>query len=296
MELQENINRIKSLINVISEQNTPDDFASLNTLGITDTGLRAPFTDEPKIASGIDPISISERKPSTISKNENLRRPWGDPYIYYKANDGKYYAYKCGKEAKDKIKPCPAIKKEDWKDANPYKEAIERLVFTNNSGGGNTPTPPPSPTPNTSGSDTDKIKNEYRKKFYDFFAKKIAFEGPSNIKQYPYFPEYKLKHQVGDVVNGVKEEEISLVSIEDPTIKELLKQSIDGFSEKYKKAINTLDINGSKYLLTPYQDNPATSNQLFGLSEIFKPSGEYDGHADAIVYSRTKGTAISKVV
>ena len=295
MELQENINRIKSLINVISEQNTSDEFNSLITSGITDTGLQAPFIEKPHVAIGTSTISFSERQPSTYVVNDKLRRPWGDPYIYYRTNDGKYYAYKCGKEAIDKIKPCPAIKREDWKNANQYKEAIERLVFTNNSGGGGTPTPPPSPTPNTSGSDTDKIKNEYRNRFYNFFAKKIEVEKLSTIKQYPYFPEYKLKHEVDNYPDGVKEEEINLVSIEDPTIKELLKQSIDGFSEKYTQARNTLSINGSQYSLTTYQNNPTTSNQLFGLSEIFKAYGGYTGSLDALEYSRTKKLAISKI-
>ena len=295
MKLQHNINRIKSLINVISEQNSSDEFDALITLGITDTGLQAPFTDAPKIAKDTNPININERQPSTYIENPKLRRPWGDPYIYYKANNGNYYAYKCGKEAVDKIKPCPAIKKEEWKDATQYKTAIETLVFTNNnSGGGNSiPTPTPTPT-NTLGNESDKIKNEYRKKFYDFFANKILNEGLSTIKQYPSFPYYKLKLET-KVFDEMTEEEINLVNPVDAYYKDLLKKSIDDFSNKYKQDTNALTINASKYLLNPYKDNPIPPNQLFGLSEIFKQSGGYVGSSEAMEYSRGKRLAIFKL-
>jgi len=290
MELQENINRIKSLINVISEQNSPDEFASLITSGITDTGVYAPFTEKPYVASGTDTISMSERLSSSYKLNDNLRRPWGDPYIYYRDKDGKYYAYKCGKEAEDKIKPCPAINRQDWKNADQYKEAIERLVFTNNSGGGNTPppSPTPSPTPNTSGSDTDGIKNNFRNRFYEIYAYNVS-KNLGSITEVQKFPEYKLKLETVDMNGGKEETVVDLLNTSNTTID----NTINYFTEYYTN--NPRVINSNKYQFKKYvnQNNPA--NQICGLSEIFKQYNSYIGHEDVKNKIKNKGLVIVKV-
>jgi len=299
MELQENINRIKGLINVISEQNSSDEFDSLVTSGITDTGLQAPFTDEPKIASGTDTISISERQPSNITKNENLRRPWGDPYIYYKAKDGKYYAYRCGKEARDKIKPCPVIKREDWKDANPYKEAIERLVFTNNNANsGSSGSSGNSGSSGSSGSsgnagqsniDYNEIKNNFRNRFYEIYAYNVSKILSSTIIEAQKFPEYKIKLETPDLTGAKEESVVDLLNVSNINID----NTINYFTDYYTK--NPRVINSNNYQFKKYVSQNDPVNQICGLSEIFKPYDGYLGHEEVKNKIKNKGLVIVKV-
>lgn len=65
----------------------------------------------------------------------NVIRPKGDPYIYAKASDNHYLAYKCGKN-----KPCPSIDLIDWIDVTDgkannkpgyfkYENAIKKLIY-----------------------------------------------------------------------------------------------------------------------------------------------------------------------
>ena len=116
-----------------STNNNNDELNNLVTSGITDTGVVAPFTDRPYISSG-NTIYNQRKQSSTLQINPNLRRPWGDPYIYYSANTGDIYYYLCGKrrdQAGMPVVPCPKLTSSDWIKSNTSSRtnAIKTNIF-----------------------------------------------------------------------------------------------------------------------------------------------------------------------
>ena len=105
----------------------------LETSGITDTGVVAPFTDKPYISSG-NTIYNQRKQSSNLQSNPKLRRPWGDPYIYYSATTGDIYYHLCGK-IKDQpgmpVVPCPKIPSDKWikSDSSNRTNAIKQKIF-----------------------------------------------------------------------------------------------------------------------------------------------------------------------
>ena len=118
-----------------STNNNDGELNRLVTSGITDTGVGAPFTDKPYISSG-NTIYNQRKQSSTLQSNPKLRRPWGDPYIYYSATTGDIYYYLCGKrrdQAGMPVVPCPKLTSSDWikSDTSTRTNAIKTNIFKN---------------------------------------------------------------------------------------------------------------------------------------------------------------------
>jgi len=99
-------------------QDITQELSKLNTLGIVDTGVNPPYNEIPNTSN--TPTTYRNRKPGNLTNNPSLRRPWGDPYIYYSATTGDYYFYNCGKNrnASGKpITPCKKINPSEWRKA-----------------------------------------------------------------------------------------------------------------------------------------------------------------------------------
>lgn len=248
-------------------EQTNNDLNELNALitqSITDTGTRAPYNDVPY--TGITATTQNQRQQSTLPKNEKLRRPWGDPYIYYSATSGSFYAYKCGKDANKSILPCPQIKSNEWKDANKFKNDILKLVFTDtpntqqggNQQGGNQQ----QPNQQLNGD----VKKRFRDTFYSTYAYFLAKEYFGNVKVYPTYPTYLTKIEVINGFEDAKTYDFDLVNKTAPEgfvlSDDTLNKSIKNFLT-YKKTITIDNVN---YNLATY-----SPNALYPASSIFKP-------------------------
>lgn len=169
---------------VATEPDDKTELTGLITSGITDTGVNAPYIDTPYIAIG--DITYNERTSSVFAKNEKLRRPWGDPWIYYSATTGNLYAYKCGRKSQSEITPCPTIKVGEWKNANAFKDAIMSKIFTNIAN-----TAPNTEETVTSTGDIPYLKKMCRNSFYNTYAFFIAKKNFGEITKWPISPAYK---------------------------------------------------------------------------------------------------------
>ena len=258
-------------------EQTNNDLNELITQSITDTGTRAPYNDVPY--TGITATTINQRQQSTLPKNEKLRRPWGDPYIYYSATSGSFYAYKCGKDANKSILPCPQIKSNEWKDANKFKDDILKLVFTDtpniqqggNQQGGN------QQGGNQQGGNqqyNSQIINRFRDIFYFTYSWFIANNEGADISTNPTSPNYIFKFkQKGPLWEGSDSEgEVNLITHKftdgGDVDGNLLKKAINNFLKK------TININGVEYKIDRYDKDTA----IFPASNIFnKDSTGYIG-------------------
>jgi hypothetical protein len=247
----------------------------LITQSITDTGTSAPYTDAPY--TGLTATTLNQRQQSNLTINDKLRRPWGDPYIYYSATSGSFYAYKCGKDANKSILPCPQIKSTEWKDANKFKTDILKLVFNETSKNSNQQTPQTtSGTTNTTPEVTTdptqqnqqiniEIKNKFRNLFYLTYSWFIANNDGGKILTNPTSPNYVFKFTQNNQLfaSGANEEEVNLITHKykdggDLDVN-LLTKTINNFLKK------TINVNGVDYKLNPY-----TENAMFPASSIFK--------------------------
>lgn len=109
-----------------------DELNNLITSGITDTGVVAPFKENPYIGTG--DTTYNQRKQSSYPINPKLRRPWGDPYIYYSATTGDIYYSLCGKrrdQPKKPVIPCPKLTSDNWikSDSTNRTNAIKTNIF-----------------------------------------------------------------------------------------------------------------------------------------------------------------------
>lgn len=243
-----------------------NDLTELNALNIqyiTDTGTSKPYIDVPY--TGLTATTLNQRQQSTLPKNEKLRRPWGDPYIYYSATSGSFYAYKCGKDANKSILPCPQIKSNEWKDANKFKDDILKLVFTdtpNTQQGGNQQQQNQQSNQELNGD----VKKRFRDTFYSTYAYFLAKEYFGNVKVYPTYPTYLTKIEVINGFEDAKTYDFDLVNKTAPEgfvlSDNTLNKSIENFLT-YKKTITIDNVN---YNLATY-----SPNALYPASSIFKP-------------------------
>lgn len=162
----------------------------LETSGITDTGVVAPFTDKPYISSG-NTIYNQRKQSSNLQSNPKLRRPWGDPYIYYSATTGDIYYHLCGK-IKDQpgmpVVPCPKIPSDKWikSDSSNRTNAIKQKIFQST-----TPNIEPEETAPTPKIFRRDVLNKFRDLFYSTYLSVIADKNLADVKKWPVKPTYK---------------------------------------------------------------------------------------------------------
>ena len=252
---------------LLFEQTNTDsnELSSLKTSGITDTGTIAPYSDNPYTASSA--ITYNQRQQSNLPKNPKLRRPWGDPYIYFSATSSNLFAYKCGKDYSNKtITPCPQINANEWKDANRFKNDILKLIFTDT-----TNTQEQGDQEQGGGQQQNQqlngdVKKRFRDSFYSTYAYFIAKEYFGNVKVYPTYPTYLTKIEVINGFEDAKTYDFDLVNKTAPEgfvlSDDTLNKSIKNFLT-YKKTITIDNVN---YNLSTY-----SSNALYPASSIFKP-------------------------
>ena len=257
----------------------------LNIQYITDTGTSAPYTDVPY--TGLTATTLNQRQQSTLPKNDKLRRPWGDPYIYYSATSGNYYFHNCGKDMNalgKPITPCKKITSNDWRKAT-NTDAINSIKTKVFGVANNIPNETePKPQENNQQSNVD-VKKRFRDTFYSTYAWFLAKEYFGIVKTYPTYPAYKTQIDIitgfedsityeFDLVNGIAPEGFEL---SDTTIN----NSINNFITK--QIIN--------YKLDTY------SNQaLYTASSIFKDdSSGYKGQPKIEGIIKSKRLGIYKV-
>jgi len=261
----------------------------LNIQYITDTGTSAPYTDVPY--TGLTATTLNQRQQSTLPKNDKLRRPWGDPYIYYSATSGDYYFHNCGKDLNalgKPITPCKKITSNEWRKATNTDaiNSIKTKVFGVANNVPNETEPKPKPQENNQQSNVD-VKKRFRDTFYSTYAWFLAKEYFGTVKTYPTYPAYKTQIDIifdgfdvppvtyeFDLVNGIAPEGFEL---SDKTIN----NSVNNFITKQ------ITINNVNYKLDKY------SNQaLYTASSIFKDdSSGYKGQPkiEKIINLKQKG-------
>ena len=250
---------------LLFEQTNTDsnELSSLKTSGITDTGTTAPFTEAPY--TGLTETMFNQRKQSNLHIYKNLRRPWGDPYIYFSATSGNLFTYKCGKNDNKAIVPCPQINATDWKDANSFRNDILKLVFTD--------------TPNIqqegNQQDNAQIIKKFRNDFYLTYAWFIANKGGSigKIKANPMYPKYETTIEYIDAF----ETKLYKINLVQKTATEgfvlnpdLIKKSVKHFVTK------KIELNGIKYKF----DTIDKANMLFAAATIF--DGDSTGYVNDV--------------
>lgn len=252
------------------------ELSNLKTSGITDTGTSAPYTDVPYTGPTTG-TTYNQRQQSNLSKNNSLRRPWGDPYIYYSATSGTFYAYFCGKNPDKSIIPCPQIEARNWKNANKFKTDILSLVFTdayNTQQSGNQQGENQQSENQQSGNQQVNLEiiKKFRDMFYSTYAWFIAKEYFGNVKVYPTYPTYLTKIEIVtgfeidaktydfDLVNRTVSDGFTLSD-------DTLNKSIENFIKK------TIPIANENYKLANYN-----SSALSPASKIFEKDGtSYNG-------------------
>lgn len=231
----------------------------LETSGITDTGVVAPFTDKPYISSG-NTIYNQRKQSSNLQSNPKLRRPWGDPYIYYSATTGDIYYHLCGK-IKDQpgmpVVPCPKIPSDKWikSDSSNRTNAIKQKIFQST-----TPNIEPEETAPTSEIIRRNVLNKFRNLFYSTYLSVIASENLADVKKWPVKPTYKGQLDILDDTYDVNL--VGVVSSTPTKITvgaQLFTKIMDNFITKQ------VDVGGVKYELKDYN-----SDAILPASSIFK--------------------------
>jgi len=258
----------------------------LNIQYITDTGTSAPYTDVPY--TGLTATTLNQRQQSTLTRNNKLRRPWGDPYIYYSATSGNYYFHNCGKDRNSlgkPITPCKKITSNEWHKAT-NTDAINSIKTKVFGVANNIPNEPESkPQENNQQSNVD-VRKRFRDTFYSTYAWFLAKEYVGTVKTYPTYPAYKTQIDIINWVNDSKETyEFDLVNDIAPEGFELSDKTINNSVNNF--ITKQITINNVNYKLNKY------SNQaLYTASSIFKDdSSGYKGQPkiETIIKSRNLG-------
>ena len=256
----------------------------LETSGITDTGVVAPFTDKPYISSG-NTIYNQRKQSSTLQSNPKLRRPWGDPYIYYSATTGAIYYHLCGK-IKDQpgmpVVPCPKIPSDKWikSDGINRTNAIKQKIFqstTPNTEPENNRPEETTPENNINSKIKKAFRNEYYKQLINVLNEKIAGRG-FNVTKNPCFNKY---------VSGCKNDYIYVLKKSDDNSKyyeinlnttKIIKDGSEGSPiriESLNAAMNKLVIltsstsRGIKINGDIYQIRKTQADKIMKLSDVF---------------------------